>query len=210
VNALEAGGDFFDVLEVRGGVMLVIADVMGKGVPAALLAVVLRTAVRAHVALAATPGELLNRVSVQIAPDLERLGMFITAQIVFLGTNSRAVTYASAGHCPMVVLPATGDGHRVLDEGGLPLGVAAGEIYTVGTTLLAPGERLLLVTDGILEATDEQGAELGLDGFARMSRALRGREPAQFCSALLGEVEIRDAGRPPTDDRTLLAVQSLA
>lgn len=210
VNALEAGGDFFDVLEVPGGVMLVIADVMGKGVPAALLAVVLRTAVRAHVALAATPGELLNRVSVQIAPDLERLGMFITTQVVFLGTNSRAVTYASAGHCPMIVLPAAGPGHRVLDEGGLPLGVSAGEVYAVGTTLLAPGERLLLVTDGILEAPDENGAELGLDGFAALGRKLAQREPAQFCQALLGEIAARDAGRAPTDDRTLLAVHSLA
>ncbi len=61
VNAQEAGGDFFDVPEVPGGVLLVIADVMGKGVSAALLAVVLRTAVRAHAPLAANPGELLGR-----------------------------------------------------------------------------------------------------------------------------------------------------
>jgi serine phosphatase RsbU (regulator of sigma subunit)/anti-sigma regulatory factor (Ser/Thr protein kinase) len=210
VNALEAGGDFFDVLEVRDGVLLVIADVMGKGVPAALLAVVLRTAVRAHAPLAATPGDLLNRVSVQIAPDLERLGMFITAQAVFLGPQSRTLSYASAGHCPMVVLAADDGGHRFLDEGGLPLGVSAGEVYSASTATLAPGERLLLTTDGILEAPDDRGSELGLEGFAAMARDLRALPTQAFCSALLARIEARDAGRAPTDDRTLLAVHSLA
>lgn len=210
VNALEAGGDFFDVIEVSDGVLLVIADVMGKGVPAALLAVVLRTAVRAHVALASKPGELLNRVSVQIAPDLERLGMFITAQVVFLPANSREVSYASAGHCPMLALNPAGAGYRVLDEGGLPLGVSSAEFYAAGTTHLAAQARLLLVTDGILEAPDERGVELGLEGFAAIAQTLRGRNVAQFCGDVLLEIDRRDAGRAPTDDRTLLAVQSLA
>lgn len=210
VNALEAGGDFFDVIEVEHGVLVVIADVMGKGVPAALLAVVLRTAVRAHVALAANPAELLNCVSVQIAPDLERLGMFITAQVVFLARNAPQAVYANAGHCPMVVLDPPGGTARVLDEGGLPLGVSATEHYAPSAVPLAPGERLLLVTDGILEAPDEKGIELGLEGLTQLAQGLRGRELSRICGDLLDLVDHRDAGRAPTDDRTLLAVQCLA
>jgi len=209
VNALEAGGDFFDVIEVEGGVWITIADVMGKGVPAALLAVVLRTAVRAHVAVASTPAELLNSISVQIAPDLERLGMFITAQVVFLASGSAEATYANAGHCPIVVLPAAGENVRLFDLGGLPLGVSATEHYQVGSIRLQSQERLLLVTDGILEAPDDAGRELGLEGFIQLALGLRHHRIEQVCPAILAQVERRDAGRAATDDRTLVAIQCL-
>jgi serine phosphatase RsbU (regulator of sigma subunit)/anti-sigma regulatory factor (Ser/Thr protein kinase) len=207
-NALEAGGDFFDVLETPAGVLLVIADVMGKGVPAALLAVVLRTAIRAHTGLAAHPGELLTRVSVQIAPDLERLGMFITAQAVFLEAGSSRVVYANAGHCPILVLPANGDLPRTLDEGGTPLGVSHTEQYSAHETRLARGERLLLLTDGIIEAERADGSRLGLDDFAREALRLRPLELSRVCAALVAFVARIESHQ--TDDRTLLAVQSLA
>lgn len=208
VNAQEAGGDFFDVLEVPGGVLLVIADVMGKGVSAALLAVVLRTAVRAHAPLAATPGELLNQVNVEIAPDLERLGMFITALAVFLSADAPRITYACAGHCPIVVLTPEG-GSRVLTDGGLPLGVSQTERYSGFEDLLSRHERLLLLTDGILEAPDTAGHELGMDGLLQNTAGLNGLEIAEVCVELLAQMRRRDAGRAPSDDRTLLAVQCL-
>jgi serine phosphatase RsbU (regulator of sigma subunit)/anti-sigma regulatory factor (Ser/Thr protein kinase) len=210
VNALEAGGDFFDVMDVRTGVVLVIADVMGKGVPAALLAVVLRTAVRAHAPLVGTPGELLDRVSVQIAPDLERLGMFITAQAVFLAGGSREIAYANAGHCPILGLRGAAGESRVLEEGGLPLGVSAAEQYATFRVTVAPGERLLLVTDGILEATDERGDELGPRGFLDAARRTAGHGVQAMCTELLDVIKRRDAGRPATDDRTLLVAESIS
>lgn len=208
VNAFEAGGDFFDVIEVANGVLLVIADVMGKGVPAALLAVVLRTAVRSHASLAADPGQLLERVSTQIAPDLERLGMFITAQIVFLEDKSNHIAYANAGHCPILALTAAGES-RILEEGGLPVGVSPDEHYTASRVVLQRGERLLLLTDGILEAPDEHGHELGLEGFTAIALPTRLRPLEHVCGELLDLMEQRDAGRAPTDDRTLLAVECL-
>jgi serine phosphatase RsbU (regulator of sigma subunit)/anti-sigma regulatory factor (Ser/Thr protein kinase) len=209
VNAQEAGGDFFDVLEVPGGVLLVIADVMGKGVSAALLAVVLRTAVRAHAPLAANPGELLNQISVQLAPDLDRLGIFITAQAAFLSADAPTVTYGNAGHCPIVVLTREG-GSRVFTEGGLPLGVSQRERYDRHEETLASGDRLLLLTDGILEAPDAEGRELGLDGLLAATAPLADVGVPAFCVELLAHVRRRDAGRAPSDDRTLLAVQCLS
>jgi serine phosphatase RsbU (regulator of sigma subunit) len=210
VNALEAGGDFYDIVEVTDGVLLVIADVMGKGLPAALLAVVLRTAVRAHTSLARDPGEMLNCVSVQIAPDLERLGMFITAQLVFLEAGTANVAYANAGHCAIVVIAQEGREARTLEEGGLPLGVSQREHYTAHRASLRTGERLLLVTDGILEAPDTQGRELGLDGFVLAARRLHDVRLDQLCPRLLSIVDERDPSGSPSDDRTLLAVQSVS
>jgi serine phosphatase RsbU (regulator of sigma subunit) len=206
-NALETGGDYFDVLEVAGGVLLVIADVMGKGMPAALLSVVLRTAVRAHASLAPSPGKLLNRVSLQIAPDLERLGMFVTAQLVFLETAARRVRYASAGHCPVVLLSAEGGSGRVLEEGGLPLGVSRDEIYSEHDGALLPGERLMMVTDGLVEAPDADGHELGTDGLMETAHQLRTAPFGEICARLLAIVRARDAGRMQTDDRTLIIAE---
>lgn len=209
-NALEAGGDFFDVVEVSGGVVLVIADVMGKGISAALIAVVLRTAVRAHIALAQTPGALLSRVSVQIAADLARLGIFITAQAVFLEADSPRISYASAGHCAMIALASGGAASRVMEEGGLPLGVSQAENYTTHEEFLEPSERLILLTDGFLEAPDELGQELGVEGFVAAARDLHARDPKEACAELLRFVYRRDAGRLQTDDRTVVVAQRLA
>jgi serine phosphatase RsbU (regulator of sigma subunit)/anti-sigma regulatory factor (Ser/Thr protein kinase) len=208
-NALEAGGDFFDVLEAPGGLLLVIADVMGKGLPAALLAVIMRTAVRSHVDLAASPGRLLSEVSVQIAPDLARLGMFITAQVVFLEANSPRISYASAGHCPILAIAAGGATTRTFDEGGLPLGVAESERYSEYSETIAPDERIVLFTDGLIEAPDESGRQLGTDGLARAARDLHAADLGSMCARLLDFVHRRDAGRLPADDRTLLVAQRL-
>jgi serine phosphatase RsbU (regulator of sigma subunit)/anti-sigma regulatory factor (Ser/Thr protein kinase) len=207
VNALEAGGDFFDVMEVDGGVLIVIADVMGKGVPAALLAVVLRTAVRAHTAFATTPGELLNRVSAQIAPDLGRLGMFITAQVIYLKGRSADLCYANAGHCPIAIVGATGAKDRILDDGGLPLGVAETEKYATHEGRITGDERLLLTTDGIVESPDLNNAELGLSGLMTLARRAADESLPSACVQVIAELKQRDQGRPAADDRTLVLVQ---
>jgi serine phosphatase RsbU (regulator of sigma subunit)/anti-sigma regulatory factor (Ser/Thr protein kinase) len=209
-NATEAGGDFFDVLETPGGVLLMIADVMGKGVPAALLAVVLRTAARSHAGLARNPGQLLSRINAQIAPDLERLGMFITAQAVFLEADSKRIVYANAGHCPILALAPAGGSPRVLEEGGLPLGVAQAETYAAHDLLVRTDERIILSTDGLLEAPDEHGREWGIDGLSQAAQALQPAAPEAMCSRLLELVQQRDGARAPTDDRTLVVAQFLS
>lgn len=209
-NALEAGGDFFDVLEADGGVLLIIADVMGKGVPAALLALILRTAIRAHARLANHPGKLLDRVAEQLAPDLERVSMFITVQAVFLRAGTREIAYANAGHGALAVLSRDGRGARLLEEGGLPLGVPPAEHYDGHCVQLDPGERLLLLTDGLLEATDSAGRELGLSGFLAAAREAYTPDLAAFCGTLLTYVQQRDGNRAPMDDRTLLVAHSPA
>jgi sigma-B regulation protein RsbU (phosphoserine phosphatase) len=209
-NALEAGGDFFDVLEVEGGLLLVVGDVMGKGVGAALLAVILRTAVRAHAAQASRPAELLNRIALELTPDLERLGRFITAQLVYAAADGRSLTYANAGHCPLLVQQHGRPGGRLLEEGGLPLGVAREEVYRAQTAALAPGERLLLVTDGLLEAEDPSGRELGVEGLLEIARPIPGGDLGAACRDVLARVRERDGDRPPADDRTLVMLEPVA
>lgn len=200
-QAAEMGGDFFDVLDPSDGTRLVVvADVMGKGVPAALVAATLRTALRVLAGDGSGPGELLTKVNRQLYPDLGRLGIFVTAQVLRLDASGRGASYASAGHCPILALGAGGEAGWWDAVGGLPIGVAPAEVYQEGRAEAAPGSRLWLMTDGATEQEDTSGVELGGEGFARL--AVGARDP----EALRAALQSRAAGRPPRDDCTLVCV----
>ena len=206
--AHEAGGDYLDALTLpAGGLLLVVADVMGKGIPAALLATVFRTALRARLDLAADPAALLSAVNRQITPDLARLDMFITAQIALVPPGAHSVTIAHAGHCPPLHLAHANRTLTPLDGDGLPLGVMDGIPYTARTHPLNPGDRLLFLTDGLYEVPSPGGELLGLDRFSRMFRDLHTTPAGSVCNALLAHVNDYSGGAAASDDRTLLLLE---
>ncbi len=103
-NALQVGGDFYDLIPAGdGALLLVIADVMGKGVPAALFAAVLRSTIRSMPQLFDQPGELLTAANRTLYPDLSLVDMFVTAKIAYLDPRRQKLTTASAGHCPLLL-----------------------------------------------------------------------------------------------------------
>lgn len=206
-QAAEVGGDFFDVIDLADGRRVaVIADVMGKGMSAALLAATLRSALRAHAPAASDPAALLNRVNRQLAGDLQHLEMFITAQVVELAARGGALAYASAGHCPILQVEP-GQAPQWWEEGGLPLGVDANETYEARAMPVSRRACVLLMTDGVLEHEDEAGRELGREGLlALIGTCASGGDPAKAGPGLLAALKERSAGRPPRDDCTLVAI----
>ncbi len=206
-QAAEVGGDFFDVIDLADGRRVaVIADVMGKGMSAALLAATLRSALRAHAPAADGPAALLNRVNRQLAGDLQHLEMFITAQVVELAAHGGTLAYASAGHCPILQVEP-GQPPQWWEEGGLPLGVDANENYAAMTMPVTRRACVLLMTDGVLEHEDETGRELGREGLlAMLGRCASCGDPAKAGPGLLTALRERSAGRPPRDDCTLVAI----
>jgi serine phosphatase RsbU (regulator of sigma subunit)/anti-sigma regulatory factor (Ser/Thr protein kinase) len=162
-SARQVGGDFYDVLEVNDHcLLLTIADVMGKGIPAAIFAAILRSLLRAVPEWSADPGALLGRVNRLLFADLSGVDMFITAQLIFVNTRERSIVAASAGHCP--TLAEVGEeGHvRLLAaEGGLPLGILPDASYGSQKEILGENHRLLLYTDGLTEARNPQGEFFG-------------------------------------------------
>jgi serine phosphatase RsbU (regulator of sigma subunit)/anti-sigma regulatory factor (Ser/Thr protein kinase) len=200
-QAAEVGGDFFDVIDLPDGArLIVIADVMGKGVPAALMAATLRTATRTLAALGAGPGELLTRANHQLCADLGRLDMFITAQVLRLDADGGGACYASAGHCPILSLDRAGRPSWAEEAGGLPVGVSAEERYPEARLPSAAGTRFWLMTDGAIEREDGNGEQLGPENFGRLAAGLDG--PDSLLEALLERSGDRVAG----DDCTLVCV----
>ena len=161
-SALQVGGDFYDVIPAGdGAVLLVIADVMGKGVPAALFAAVLRTTIRSMPQLFAAPGQLLAAANKILFPDLSRVDMFVTAKLVYLDVREAKMISASAGHCPLLVWQPGETGAGTPDKPGFPLGIEPDEEYPQTVTPLPPGAAALLYTDGVSEARNAAGELLG-------------------------------------------------
>ena len=157
--ARTVGGDFYDLIELPDGrVMVVAGDVTDKGVPAALVMASTHALLRSTAAVETRPGEVLRRVNELLIPQIPS-GMFVTCQVLVIDLVTGATTFANAGHnLPYIKGTA---GVRQLDARGLPLGLLPGSIYDETETVIEVGDIVLLYSDGITEQHDESGEMFG-------------------------------------------------
>jgi serine phosphatase RsbU (regulator of sigma subunit)/anti-sigma regulatory factor (Ser/Thr protein kinase) len=203
--AREVGGDYFDVVtRPDGGVLLIIADVMGKGVPASLLAAMLRSSLRAMADLESSPERILTGINRQLFPDLEKLGMFITAVLVYLPAEKKDLPhFANAGHCAPAVLRANGTIHE-FPGSAPPLGIFPESLYRRHPCSITNGDRLLLYTDGCYEFAGPDGAMWGSANYLRFAASHRELNPTEFITALLDHTGLDLERTGNRDDRTLV------
>ncbi len=198
----ELGGDFVDHAAHAGRVALLIADVSGHGVSAAMLTAVVKSAFQAARAEGFAPLHVVQRVAAGVRSfDDSR---FVTLFSALLQPADGALEYVNAGHPPALILPAAGaDGARSLPRTGPLVSPAFPDGgWEAGRTRLAPGERLLLFTDGVLEARGPGG----LFGEARLRELLRAAQGSgpRLLEEIVAGVSAFAAGRPLDDDLTLL------
>lgn len=199
IPALEVGGDFYDWhLRADGICNLAVGDVMGKGMPAALLMATVRAAMRTA-ARTESPEAAVQYVSEALAEDFERSGTYVTLFFAQLQPATSRVTYVDAGHGHVFALQADGT-VDALPEGGLPLGMLPGQRYTQGTYELQKGAALVVYTDGLTERDAEHPIER-----AFLASELQG---ASSADELLDRL-FRIGGHPETfdDDATVLALR---
>jgi len=158
----EVGGDFFQILPTKtGGVLAIIGDVSGKGMPAAMTVSLLVGTVRTLAHFTESPGEILTAMNTRM---LGRSHGGFTTCLVLRADADGTLTIANAGHIAPYVA-----GKEVLIENGLPLGLAADTTYAETAFRFIPGQQLTLMTDGIVEARDKSGALYGFDRAATLS-----------------------------------------
>jgi len=204
-SARQVGGDFYDVIKLSDStLLLVIADVMGKGIPAAMFAVILRSLLRALPELTSRPSELLARTNQLLFDELSKVDMFITAQLVFVDARSRRLVAASAGHCPMLI--ATPGQVRTLSPEGMPLGILPDTPFTDETAALDPRCRVLLYTDGLTEARSPSGELFGAERLAAWLKqtAATSCTAAELKDQLAEELAKFQANMALNDDQTFL------
>jgi len=200
----EVGGDYFDAIRIGGAsVGICIADVAGKGLPAALLMSNMQASVRAFAQRTTSPAEMcreLNRVALENA----KAARFTTLFYAVLDSDSRSLRYTNAGHVPPIVLRRDGTIHR-LSDGGTVLGIFRDADYEETQVRFDPGDRLVLITDGITEARNGQDEEFGEERLLRLVQEHRELSAGSLQRVLLDELEFFAAG-PLQDDATLMIV----
>lgn len=206
----ETGGDYYDFIDIApstgGDALVAVGDVMGHGVGAALLMASARAALRALVLEGEDLASLLNRVNKVLYN--ERDSRFMTLALVHLEPASRRVRWASAGHDPTIVYrPATGD-FEELDGAGIPLGIDDSYSYQdYRRESLAPGEVLVIGTDGVWEAPGPGGTMFEKHRLRDVIRANHDRPAAEIASAIERAVDDFRGAEAQKDDITFVVIK---
>jgi len=209
IPTFEIGGDYFDYIGLEDGrLALVIADVSGKGVPAALSMSAFRSIVRAHARLSLTPEELTRRLNT-LVPEATAGSAYVTCVYGVLDATEGRFAYVNCGHNAPLLLRADGT-IESLDRGGLPLGTFPDARLESGDVRMFAGDTLVFYTDGVVETTDA-----GVTGFFGLDRLLAALQapPRPAVRGLLDRVvaATRAFARQDEfpDDFTLMGVRRL-
>ena len=202
--AKEIGGDFYDFFAVdEHHVAMAVADVSGKGVPAALFMAVSRTLLRAVAQFSESPAKCLARLNDLLAGDNDQM-MFVTLFYAVLDTRDGSVVYANAGHNPPYLLRSSGAIEVVPSTGDMALAVMDGLDYVDCTLVLSPGDGLFMFTDGVTEAFDPARAMFGEARLEHLLADLQVLPASELPNRIIAEVKAFEAGGPQTDDITCL------
>lgn len=209
------GGDCYDVISLTGvpgpggtaadaaRVGVTIADVAGKGLPAALLMSNLQAAVRAFASDSATPQQVATSVNRLLCRNIA-VGKFVTFCYLVIDRAHGKLTFANAGHNPPLLVRGGQHGNvERLTTGGMVLGVMPEASYSQHEVPVAPGDRLILYTDGIIEAENAAGQDYGEARLAQVAAASSGKAPQDMLDAIFADVSQFAAGLF-TDDATLI------
>ncbi len=201
----EIGGDYYDYIPLPDGRLgLVVADVSGKGVPAALIMATFRAALRTALRReGSAPGvaEEMNRVLLEVTGA----SRYVTAVYGILDPASGSFTYVNCGHNPPLLL-GPGGRREVLETGGPALGVLADGVFETGRVVLGPGDLLALYTDGVVEPADAGDVEFGLDRLESRLLAGAGLPAGDVVFSIMNATHAWAAREGYADDFTLVVV----
>ena len=209
VPMTSVAGDFYDFIVVdEKHIGILVADVSGHGMPAALIASMLKIALPTQGAHAADPARVLLGLNQALCGKFQ--DHFVTAAYLFLDMEKLTLTYAGAGHPPLLLWDGSPKGVRDVVENGLFLGKFPFATYSSVELAIKPGDRALLYTDGISETTNPAGVEFGTDCLKQFLETVQSTSADHFANLLLEELS-RWSAREPTedldDDITMVAIQ---
>src|SRR5271170_2640414 len=209
VPMTSVAGDFYDfIVADEGHIGVLVADVSGHGMPAALIASMLKIALSGQVAHVADPAQVLLGLNRALCGKFQH--HYVTAAYLFVDMEKRTLTYAGAGHPPLLLRDGSSKRVRDVAENGLFLGRFPFAKYSSVELPLMAGDRALLYTDGIAEATNPAGVEFGADCLKQFLAAEQSTSADHFAGQLLEELSRWSARRCADeldDDITMVAIQ---
>ena len=205
--ANEVGGDFYDFFmidEERMGV--VVGDVAGKGVPAAIYMSLSRTLLRATAQLGLDAGECLRQANRTMCLEGDS-GLFVTIVYVIVNTRTGELSYCSGGHFPPYFARANGTVESAPLVGGMVLGIDADARYDTGHATMGAGDLLFLYSDGVTEAVNRADEFYGDERLDAAALAVAGKDEKTATESIVETVRAFAGGRTQSDDITLVAVR---
>jgi sigma-B regulation protein RsbU (phosphoserine phosphatase) len=204
----EVSGDYYDWVRIYDDQLgIVIADVSGKGVPAALLMAFLRASLRAATHIGYAPHISMSKVNYLLWESIER-NQFVTAFHGILDATNRTLAYSNAGHSPALLMRADGT-TRFEERGGVPLGMFRDSRYYEYFETIEPGDVFVLYTDGVNEAMNTAGEEYGRDRLVEAVRACRDQPAREMIDFMHRELIAWSEGQGVHDDVTFFVVKAL-
>ena len=204
----EVSGDYYDFVSLyEDHLGIVIADVSGKGVPAALLMAFLRASLRAAIHIGYAPNISMSKVNYLLWESIEN-NQYVTAFYGALDSTNRTLAYANAGHNPPLLMDAEGKA-LFIERGGIPLGMFRDTRYYEYYLPILAGQIIVLYTDGITEAINGAGAEYGRERLERKVREGRELSARELINFLHADVLEWTEGRGASDDVTFVVVKAL-
>jgi len=204
----EVSGDYYDWVQIyEDEIGIVIADVAGKGVPAAILMSFLRAGLRSAVHTGYATNISMSKVNYLLWESIER-NQFVTAFHGILDASNRTLSYSNAGHNPPLLLKANGE-TSVIDYGEQPLGMFENTRYHEYHLLLEPGDVLVLYTDGVTEAQSPDGEEFGRDRLAEAVKQNYELPARELIASLEMAVLEWTANAGASDDVTFFVIKAL-
>src|SRR5438128_2804717 len=204
----EVSGDYYDWVRIHDDeIGIVVADVSGKGVPAALLMAFLRASLRAATHIGYSPHISMSKVNYLLWESIER-NQFVTAFYGLLDASNRTLSYSNAGHSPPLLMKADGT-ERFEERGGVPLGMFRDSRYYEYFETIEPGEVFVLYTDGVTEAMNSSDEEYGRDRLVTAVRACRELPAREMIDFIHRELMAWTEGRGAHDDVTFFIIKAL-
>jgi serine phosphatase RsbU (regulator of sigma subunit)/CHASE2 domain-containing sensor protein len=206
--ARSVGGDFYDCFRIDADrIFLVVGDVSGKGLPAALFMASVKSLLKSAALRGGEVGEILTRAQAELASENPEQ-LFVTAFAAMFDTGTGEMRYANAGHEPPFARAAGSVPERLSSSGGPPLGALDAFTYPTAQRRFQPGEWLCIVTDGATEAVNRKGQFFGAERLRGTLASLPQEvDPAELVKRLRAEVERFADGAEPADDLTLMVLR---
>ena len=206
--AFEVGGDFYDFISPdEEHLTVIVGDVAGKGIPAAMFTSMARTLLKIEALRSQEPHIILKKVNEVLWQDLWQAELFITAIVVTFDKKNGALMYANAGHVPGIIYHAKSNTSRLLKATSLPIGIFGYESKTTQYIHLSPEDTLALYSDGVSEAGSPTGERFGIERIQRLIHQHADKSPGILKQFILKELANFQQMEAPGDDMTLAVVK---
>lgn len=206
IPSRKVGGDaYFWHERADGALVLMIADVMGKGLPSALLMSQIQAIMKIFAEQYSSPASVVTSVNEFIYKHSTQ-DKFISMVVIVLSPEEGRISFCNAGHNPPFLLRRDGTS-ELFETGGMPVGVFPDQKYGEGQSVLLPGESVVLYTDGLTEARNNEDEEFGMDRLIEISRLNSDSDAPQFTEQIVKYIREKWLGTDQEDDWTLLVLK---